>query len=504
MRILILFVVFVVATAATFGQSIRVTILHVNDVYQFTPVEGGKRGGLARLLTLKKEAIAENPNTLFTLGGDTLSPSVETRTYKGSQMIDAWNAVGLDYAVLGNHEFDIKTVDLLARIKESKFTWLGANVIDTKTKKIFADTPPYVIREIGGVKIGFIGLLLPETKQTSSMEDSLTVTDYCATAKKLVREMRVRKKVNAVVGITHLFMAQDKKLAACADFDLILGGHEHTLLQSSSNGTPIFKMTADARELGKFNLNFNAKTKRLESFDWEIIPVTDAIADAPEFAPIFEKYRGLLEQLSVRIGATSVELDALSQSVRQKETNIGNFVADSYRDAVKADIGFVNGGSIRADLTYQPGPLTKRDVLSILPFNNPIIKIQVSGKLLKQILEHSVARSGPGEDNEPGRFAQVSGVRFKYDSTKSVGSRIVGLSLDNSELVDDTSQYTIATSDFLYSRGGDGYTMLKNGKLLTDAVTAPKDSDVFEAAIKNSPNSTISPKLEGRIVRLNK
>ena len=209
-------------------------------------------------------------------------------------------------------------------------------------------------------------------------------------------------------------------------------------------------------------------------------------------------------KLSVRIGATSVELDALSQSVRQKETNIGNFVADSYRDAVKADIGFVNGGSIRADLTYQPGPLTKRDVLSILPFNNPIIKIQVSGKLLKQILEHSVARSGPGEDNEPGRFAQVSGVRFKYDSTKSVGSRIVGLSLDNSELVDDTSQYTIATSDFLYSRGGDGYTMLKNGKLLTDAVTAPKDSDVFEAAIKNSPNSTISPVVDGRITKVNK
>ncbi|MEQ1643374.1 MAG: 5'-nucleotidase C-terminal domain-containing protein [Pyrinomonadaceae bacterium] len=501
MRALLLSVLFVVAATATFGQSIRVTILHVNDVYQFTPVEGGKRGGLARLLTLKKEAIAENPNTIFTLGGDTLSPSVETRTYKGAQMIDAWNAVGLDYAVFGNHEFDIKTVDLLTRMKESKFTWLGANVVDTKTKKIFADTPPYVIREIGGVKIGIIGLLLPETKQTSSMEDSLTVTDYCTTAKKLVREMRIKKKVNAVVGLTHLFMAQDKKLAACADFDLILGGHEHTLLQSSSNGTPIFKMTADARELGKFNLNFNAKTKRLESFDWEIIPVTDQIADAPEFAPIFEKYRGLLEQLAVNVGATSVELDALSQSVRQKETNIGNFVADSYRDAVKADIGFVNGGSIRADLTYQPGPLTKRDVLSILPFNNPIVKVEVSGKLLKQILEHGVARSGPGEDNEPGRFPQVSGVRFIYDPSKPAGARISTITVVGQPL-DEAKTYSIATSDFLVSRGGDGYTMFKDGKVVGSAANAPKDSDVFEAAIKNAPNSTISPAVEGRIVRV--
>lgn len=495
-------ILFVLCAAPVFGQSIRVTILHVNDVYQFAPVDGGKRGGLARVLTIKKEAIAENPNTVFTFGGDTLSPSVETRTYRGAQMIDAWNAVGIDYAVFGNHEFDIRKPELLTRIKESKFTWLGANVIEAKAKKIFADTPAYAVREIGGVRIGFIGLLLPETKQTSSMDDSLTVADYCTTARRLVREMRVRKKVHAVIGLTHLFMWQDKRLAKCADFDLILGGHEHTLLQSSANGTPIFKMTADAREVGKFNLNFDARTKRLESFDWEIIPVTDSIPDAPEFRPVFEKYRALLEQLAVRVGATSVVLDALSQSNRQKETNIGNFIADSYRSAARADIGLVNGGSIRADLIYQPGPLTKRDVLSILPFNNPIVKVEVTGRLLKQILEHGVARSGPGEDNEPGRFPQVSGLRFEFDAARPAGSRVLSITVGGRP-VSDTATYTLATSDFLVSRGGDGYTMLKDAKKLTDAATAPKDSDVFEAAIKSSPNDTISPVVDGRITRRN-
>lgn len=487
---------------AAFGQNVRITILHVNDVYQFAPVEGGKRGGLARLMTLKKAAIAENPNTIFTLGGDTLSPSVETRTYRGAQMIDAWNAVGLDLAVFGNHEFDVKTAELLARMKESKFTWLGANVIDAKTKKIFADTPPYVVKEFGGIKIGFIGLLLPETKQTSSMDETLTVTDYCSTAKIIVKEMRKKAKVNAVVGLTHLSMTQDKNLAKCADFSLILGGHEHTLLQSSSNGTPIFKMTADAREMGKFNLNFDAKTKRLESFDWEIIPVTDKIADAPEFAPVFEKYKSLLDQLAVAVGSTSVKLDALSYSSRTIETNIGNFIADSYRNAGNADIGFVNGGSIRADLIYEPGILTKRDVLSILPFNNPIVKVEVTGKLLKQLLEHGVARSGPGEDGEPGRFPQVSGLKFSFDPKKPAGSRVVAVTVGGSSL-DETKTYTIATSDFLVSRGGDGYTMFKDGKVLSGAANAPKDSDAFEAAIKNSPNSTISPVVEGRIVRVN-
>lgn len=486
---------------STFASAQRITILHVNDVYQFMPVDGGKRGGLARLLTLKKQAVAENPNVIFTLGGDTVSPSVETRTYKGAQMIDAWNAVGIDYAVFGNHEFDIKTPDLLARMKESKFTWLGANVIDTKTGKIFADTPPYVVREIGGVKIGFVGLLLPETKQTSSMEDSLQVTDFCAVAKTIVATLREKEKVNAVVGLTHLSMMQDKQLAGCAQFDLILGGHEHTLLQSSANGTPIFKMTADARELGKFSLNFNPSTKRLESFDWEIVPVTDAIAEAPEFAPVFDKYKDLLTKLAEPVGLTGVVLDALSYSNRTKETNIGNFVADSYRGAVEADVALVNGGSVRADLTYNPGTLTKRDVLSILPFNNPIVKIELTGKTLREALEHGVARSAVGEDGEPGRFPQISGMSFKFDTSKPAGSRVTEILVGGKPL-DDAKLYTLATSDFLVTRSGDGYTMFKNAKVLTDAATAPKDSDVFEKAIKSSPNQTITPKLEGRIVKI--
>lgn len=497
LNLLFLLVIFTFPLSA---QDIRITILHVNDVYQFIPVDGGKRGGLARLLTLRKEALKENPNTIFTLGGDTVSPSVETRTYKGAQMIDAWNAVGVDYAVFGNHEFDIKTAELLARMKESKFQWLGTNVFDTRTNKIFADLPPFVIKEIAGVKIGFIGFLLPETKQTSAMEENLIVKDFCETAKEFVPKIRAAG-ANAVIALTHLAMNQDKQLAQCAQFDLILGGHEHNLLQSSANGTPIFKMTADARELGKFNLNFNKQTKRFESLDWEIIPVTDQIAEAEEFKPVFDKYKDLLMKLSEPVGMTGEVLDAISLSNRTKETNIGNFVADAYRKAAGADVALINGGSIRADLTYNVGSLTKRDVLSILPFNNPIVKIEITGKTLREALEHGVARSAASEDNEPGRFPQVSGMSFKFDTTKPAGSRITEILVGGKPL-DENKIYTLATSDFLVSRGGDGYTMFKDAKVLINAADAPKDSDVFEQAIKSSPNQTIAPKLEGRIVRI--
>jgi 5'-nucleotidase len=237
--------------------------------------------------------------------------------------------------------------------------------------------------------------------------------------------------------------------------------------------------------------------------DWEVMPVNYKTEDAPEFIDILAKYKDKLIELAVKVGATSVILDATSLSSRTKETNIGNFVADSYRAAVGADVALVNGGSIRADFTYLPGPLTKRDVLAIMPFNNQIVKVEMNGKLLRQVIEHGVARSGPGEDGEPGRFPQVSGVSFKFDAKRPAGDRITAISVAGVP-VDDNKTYTLATSWFLVSRGGDGYTMLKDAKLLTaDVNTAPRDSAVFEDAISNSPNRTIAPAAEGRIVRIN-
>src|SRR5262245_64307187 len=97
--------------------NVKVTLLQVNDVYQFAPVDQGAKGGLGRVLTLKKSIQQQNPNTLFLMAGDTISPSVESITYKGSQMIEAWNMAGLDYATFGNHEFDFGPEVLKARIK---------------------------------------------------------------------------------------------------------------------------------------------------------------------------------------------------------------------------------------------------------------------------------------------------------------------------------------------------------------------------------------------------
>src|SRR5919202_405490 len=110
--------------------------------------------------------------------------------FKGQQMVAVWNMIGLDLAVFGNHEFDFGPDILRQRVKESRFTWLATNVIDKKTGKPFADTPPFVIRDVGGAKIGFFGLLTPDTAQFSSVGPDVTLLDPCETAKKIVPEMK--------------------------------------------------------------------------------------------------------------------------------------------------------------------------------------------------------------------------------------------------------------------------------------------------------------------------
>jgi 5'-nucleotidase len=474
--------------------NVKVTLLQVNDVYQFAPVDQGTRGGLGRIMTLKKSIQQENPNTLLLMSGDTISPSVESITYKGAQMIEAWNMIGLDYATFGNHEFDFGPDVLKQRIGESKFGWIAANVIDKQSNQPFGDAKRFVVREFGGVKIGIFGLVLPDTKITSKPGDNVEFRSPCDTAKEIVSELH-GQGVKVVIALTHLSMREDKEVARCAGVNLIVGGHEHTLLESHAGNAPIFKMTSDARELGRIDLNISP-TGELESIDWKVIPVDSTTEEASEFAAIYRKYAGLLAELAKPIGSTRVALDARSKENRSRETNAGNFIADAFRKVTAADIGFMNGGSVRADSIIGPGKLTQRDLLSMLPFKNKLVKIEVTGATLRAALEHGVSRSTG--DAEPGEFPQVSGIQYSFDASQRPGSRIVEAKV-NGLPIDDAKKYTLATTTFVGLDGGDGYAMFKGSTVVIPPERLPTDADAVRKSIGTRP---ISPKIEGRIKRL--
>jgi len=477
--------------------NIRVTLLQLNDVYQFTPVDQGTRGGLARIMTLRKSIQKQNPNTLFLLAGDTISPSVESITYNGAQMIEAWNTIGLDYATFGNHEFDFGPAVLKDRMKESKFGWVVANVIEKSTGKVFGNAEPFVIREFDGVKIGIFGLVLPETKITSRPGNDVEFLDPCETAKTMVTQIHERG-AKVVVALTHMSMREDKEVARCANVNLILGGHEHTLLESSAGGAPILKMTADARELGRIDLNISKTTGELSSIDWRVIPVTSETGEDSLFSSVYRKYASLLADLDTVVGRSSVPLDGRSAENRTHETNLGNLVADAYRRATAADVALVNGGSIRVDEMINAGKLTKRDLLSILPYKAKLVKLQVTGAILREALELGVSKIG--NNSQPGGFPQVSGIQFSYDASRPAGQRIVDLKV-NGQTVTPDRKYSLVTTTFIAVDGGDGYSMFKNAPVLLGPDRTVLDSEALRRMLTGRP---VAPKTEGRVQRLDK
>jgi 5'-nucleotidase len=203
-----------------------------------------------------------------------------------------------------------------------------------------------------------------------------------------------------------------------------------------------------------------------------------------------------LTELAARVGHTDVLLDARSVENRTQETNVGSFVADAFRKATGADVALLNGGSIRADITINPGDLTRRDVLSILPFPNPVVKLEVTGATIRAALEHGVSRSA--EDTEPGRFPQVSGLRFTFDARRPAGSRLVEVTVGGQPL-DDKKKYSLATSTFLALDAGDEYTMFRGAKMLINAEQGQPAPEVLRKAIASV--KSIAPQTDGRIKR---
>src|SRR5213594_346104 len=196
------------AERSTDPDLVRLTLLQINDHYVLEPVDGGRRGGMARLATLVREVRRENPNTVFVLAGDTLSPSVESTFLQGAQMIAALNAIGLDFATFGNHEFDFGPDILVERMKESKFRWLSANVVDRRSGQAFGGASTDVLVALGGARIGLFGLTTAQAAQTSRPGPDVAFGQPVTIARDVAARLRARG-ANLVVAVTHVAMAED-------------------------------------------------------------------------------------------------------------------------------------------------------------------------------------------------------------------------------------------------------------------------------------------------------
>jgi 5'-nucleotidase len=425
------------------------------------PVAG--RGGLARVATLVRALERESPNTVFALAGDTISPSVLSTLRRGAQMIEGWNALGLDVATFGNHEFDFGPAVLAGRIGESRFPWVASNVVDRATGRPFGGARRWLRRDFDGVRVGLIGLTTPDAARTSNGGAAVRFDDPVEAARGALADLGA---VDLRVAVTHLPLVQDRALAAALPIDAILGGHDHDPMLLEDGRAVIVKAGADAINVGQveYELRCGAVIGRRQ----RLIPVDERLAEAPDVAALVRRQAALLaRELETPVGLTSVPLDGRESLVRREEAPLGRFFATLMRERVGGQVGLLNSGAIRGNRVLPPGPITKRDIRELLPFTNTVTLLEVTGDALRAALERSV-------DELPrptGHFLQTSGIEFSVDPGRPPGRRIGAVTVGGQPL-DPAGRYRVATLDYL-ARGQDGYPMLAASRVLLGPEDGP-------------------------------
>lgn len=482
------------------AEPVSVTLVHVNDWDRMDGIKG--RGGAARIATVVREerarAGAAGHRAIVTFGGDMTSPSLLSAVDKGAHMIALANAIGFDFAVPGNHEFDFGPEILAQRLAESNATWLAGNVT-WRGRPGFPGTRPSGMIEHGGYRIGFLGITTPETARISAPGTEVSFAPVITSAAALAAGLR-DAGADVVVALTHNHVEQDRELLReVPAIDVVLGGHDHLVLAMHDGRQTILKAGSQGIHVGILRLEIDRKEdgrggSRLvlkQGYELRLTKEVD-----PDLVDAVDALRRQLDQgLDTVLGQTSTELDSRRASVRSGEAAIGNLVADAMRMAVGSDVALTNGGGIRGDTVYPAGtPLTRRIVLTELPFGNKTVKLAVTGAQLRSALENGVA----GIEDGRGAFPQVSGLTFSFDARRPKGERVVDVTVGGKPL-DEAADYTLATNDFL-AKGGDGYAVLEGAERLIPA----RDGTLLATRVMEHVTAagTVSPALEGRIIRL--
>lgn len=286
-------------------------------------------------------------------------------------------------------------------------------------------------------------------------------------------------------------MRADRALAAGADVDVLLGGHEHEPLVAEEGKALITKAGSDVRYLVQVDLWLRADGALVER-SWAFHEVSARVPEDPEVAAVVRRYGDRLDrELDTVIGRTAAPLEARRGPLRTAETNLGNFIADAMRARLDADVAVVNGGGVRTDRILPVGPLTKRDIHALLPFANAVMKLAVSGARLRETLEQGLA----GLERGGGGYLHVSGLRVTYDPRRPIGQRVLGVAVNGTAL-DPAQIYTLAVVDYI-AGGGDGITALRDARVLVDAASGPQLADVvLDAVVKIG---SIYPRIDGRL-----
>ncbi|SHH32154.1 bifunctional UDP-sugar hydrolase/5'-nucleotidase [Thermosipho atlanticus] len=438
----------------------KVTIFHINDTHghawTFSEYKNPNIGGFAVIASIIDKERAVNPNVLFLHAGDLNTGVPESDLLNALPDIFVLNRMKLTAMAVGNHEFDKDRSVLEYQMSIAKFPFLSANIY--KNGKPFFT--PYIIKNVGGVKVAIFGLTTEETAILEPLYSSdLEFRNAIEVAKELVPKLRAEADV--VVALTHLGMGMEhegdyttsEQLAQAVDgIDVIIDGHSHTKLAKAKviNNTIIVQAWEWGKILGKLELD--VENGKIANWNWTPIPVKLEGNEEALYVKvpldIFAKMGS--EKLDTVIGETKILLDGERAHVRSGDTNLGHLITDAMLWKTGAEIALQNGGGIRASI--KPDKITIRDILTVLPFGNTVYVLKLKGSELLKVLEYA-ATIPEGK----GAFLHVAGLTWKSEGGKVTEVLVNGKPLDPNKI------YLVATNNYM-AGGGDGYSLLKENK----------------------------------------
>ena len=514
-----------------------VSIVFTNDVHcaidQQVDKDGNVTGigyaGIAAYANAQKSLYGAGNVTLVDAGDAIQGGPVGTLT-KGAALVQIMNAVGYDYAIPGNHEFDYGMDQFNALVKQAGATYLSCNFTklnaDGSKASVFA---PFAIETYkdadvaaddadGVLKVAYVGISTPETLTKSSpanFQDAAGnyIYGFCqdetgealyAAVQSAVDEARAQG-ADYVVAVGHLGIegttsrwTSEAVIKHTAGIDALIDGHSHEAYDktvgsevaagaiqtlANSDGDKVVLVQTGTKLANVGNLVIDADAADGQEVTAQLVPASECKDEDAAVKKVVDQVNGeLADVLNKVVGKTDVALTIVDadgvRQVRHHETNMGDLVADAYRAAVGADIALANGGGVRASIAA--GDITNNDLLSVQPYGNELCLIEATGQEILDALEMGASNA----PEEFGGFLQVSGLSYKIDASipSSVKTDENGnfVSVDGErrvfdvkvgdQAIDATKTYKVASHGYMLLEGGDGLTMFKDNKVLQENV----------------------------------
>jgi 5'-nucleotidase len=462
-----------VASRVWADKPITITLLHSNDLHAHiepTTIRGKTFGGYARQATLIRRFRQTEPNVLLLSGGDTFQGTLFFNTYEGLADLAFMNAVGYNAMAVGNHEFDRGPKPLGTFAGLANFPILSANLDVSGEPALVNKISASAIVTVGGEKIGIVGATTPTVTNISSPGPTVKLKDLHDSVQAAVDEL-TRKGINKIFLVTHIGYEEDQALVRTLhDVDFVVGGHSHTPLGTpslpgwpSSRGAyptvvkdsrnvsvPIVQCWEWGKVFGHITLDFDGQGHLVRWSNAKPIVVDDSIPDDPLVASMIAAFkRPIVDLQNQPVG------EALEALPKEGADPIGEVIADGMLEATaKAGsvVAFVNSGGVRGSL--EAGKITYGNAISIEPFGNTLVTLDLTGSELKGAIEEGIGTGG--------LLIPSTGSGYRVDRSAPKGSKADNIVIANQPL-DSNKTYRATFLNFT-ANGGDAHNVLKNAK----------------------------------------